>query len=316
MSSNTLELQQLESLFHFSIDFLNHCESQKKFTKITGNCSHTCGYTGPGIGIVLQFFIGCGIDNREKLDGLLHSNHLSLEAFVDIVNETIGNLCDLSDECPVIGERKGILGIITTSQSDALQMTPSSSDSMELQETTHRIYRGPDLELDEGINIISLFDKATSQTFHHACLFINKSANICFILDSWCTSDGQYSRPLSGRLFSFQEVSQAITRLNSNDVTIDESSSIVQRYFQPHDSFESYQIATLKSWGVTHAPFTVCKLDLPFVGNVFAQCEKQIREGKPSNFGGKKMKKIKTSRKVKTSRKIKTSRKRCNKYRK
>jgi hypothetical protein len=315
MSSNTLELQQLESLFHFSIYFLNHCESRKKFTKITGNCSHTCGYTGPGIGIVLQIFLGYGIDDSEKLDLWLRSKEMSLETFMDIVNETIGNLCDLSDECPVIGERKGILGIITTAQSDALQMTSSSSDSMELQETPHRIYTGtdPDLYLDEGVNIISLFDKTTRQTFHHACLFINKIANMCFILDSWCTSDGQNSRPLSGRLFSFQEVSQAISRLNTDDVTIHESSSIVQRYFQPHDSFESYQIETLKSWGVTHAPFTVCKLDLPFVGSVFAQCEKQIREGKPSNFGGKKMKK---SRKVKTSRKIKKSRKRCNKYRK
>lgn len=155
MSSNTLELQ-LERLFHFSIDFLNYCESQKKFTKITGNCSHTCGYTGPGIGIVLQLFLTYGIDNTEKFDVWLRSKEMSLEAFMDIVNETIGNLCDLADECPVIGERKGILGIIRRAQSDALEMTPSSSHSMELQETPHRIYTGtdPDLYLDEGVNII------------------------------------------------------------------------------------------------------------------------------------------------------------------
>ncbi len=51
------EFRKVDSIIAFAIEFLTVCEARKTWVKMPVPLSMTCGYTAPGIGILLQLFI-------------------------------------------------------------------------------------------------------------------------------------------------------------------------------------------------------------------------------------------------------------------
>ena len=122
MSSKADEIIKAKNLISFAISFLTECEPTKKWKKITGNFVRTCGYTGPGIGLLLQLFDEWGVFDISSLTRILQIQHLNMEQFMDIVNETIGNFLDVMPFCPVTGTEFGTSGLLhreQTKQSDS-----------------------------------------------------------------------------------------------------------------------------------------------------------------------------------------------------
>ena len=146
-----VRLGKLESMIAFAINVLTVCEAQKKWMKLTGPLSMTCGYTAPGIAVLLQFFGHYGIPYMNTLEQVLETLNWSNEQFMFIVNETIGNLLDLHPECPVTAVPYGIKGLIA--RDHAVQM-PIQGGCAAAKPITHIVTPGG-ANLSDGPNIIS-----------------------------------------------------------------------------------------------------------------------------------------------------------------
>jgi DNA-directed RNA polymerase subunit L len=86
------EAGKVDNLIAFAIQFLTECEARKTWTR-KWPLSMTCGYTAPGIGLLLQLFLHNGVSSPETLlASLKQPLHLTMEQFMFAVNETIGNL--------------------------------------------------------------------------------------------------------------------------------------------------------------------------------------------------------------------------------
>jgi hypothetical protein len=71
-----LKILQADILISFAIDFLTKCDQTKKWKKLAGRSAETCGYTGPGIGILLQIFTYNKISNEFTLRVLLQTKNI------------------------------------------------------------------------------------------------------------------------------------------------------------------------------------------------------------------------------------------------
>lgn len=224
--------QGIQGIFDFSIRFLMKCQEIKTWVKYPGDYSATCGYTGPGIGLILQLFKFNGITNEATLTEFLNRQGISLECFMQSINETIGNFLDMIRDNPVTKTKYGIMGMIKESIGKiAVPSSAASSDSMDV-EMSHdivKVSRVDNTNLVEGANVISFtrdFESENGVTyfdapFHHATLYIMADINVCFILDSWRDQDGS-CRPLTCRMHYLDKVKGALVKLNEEDVSVDE----------------------------------------------------------------------------------------------
>ena len=294
-------------LFDFAINFLNYCESNKKWVKTTGYTGATCGYTGPGIGLVIKIFQHNGIYDRETLQAFLHSDNFTEEQFIDIINETIGNFADfIMDVCPVTDAIQGTRGLLEKE----FERARPDSPLMQTDEPA-KVFKVEEggRNLVEGVNVISFATRAhMCATFHHATLFIDKPNDICFIIDSWSTPadvEPFECRPLTFRQFTFSEVIHALDRLNSDDISLEETIYIFQRYFIAHQSF----LHDIQNYGL----LIVHTVNPDYIEKVYAICEDKIKSGKQTmtDFGGQPRKKNRKLRK-----KTRKLRKKSKKYRK
>lgn len=295
-----------EVFFNFAIQFLEHCESNKKWEKNGGiYFGSTCGYTGPGIGLVIKLFMTNNIYSQHTLHEFLINSESHIEQFMDIINEAIGNFMDVIDECPVTGVNNGISGLLAKEKEKARPDSPLMATDEPAN--VYKVEEGG-RNLEEGVNVISFTTRAHQcDTFHHATLFIDKPNNICFIIDSWATSNDMpfECRPLTFRQFTFEEVIHALDRLNSDDISHGEIVHIFQDYFNAHNTF----IENIPSYGL----LSVHTVNPKYIEDVYTICEERIKSGKQtgSEFGGKPRKRYKKLRNK--TRKIK---KKSKKYRK
>ena len=273
-----------EIFFNFAIDFLNYCEANKNWVKNREGFGATCGYTGPGIGLVIKIFQHHNIYNEETLQYSLRIIGFTKGQLMDIINETIGNFLDFVDECPVTGVTAGISGLLEKETERSRPNSPvMQTDDPQV---VYTVKEGGS-NLVEGVNVISFTSRARGcDTFHHATLYTIHETNVCFIIDSWATPEGVpfECRPLTYRQFSFSEVIHQLDRLNSDDISPGEMAHIFGHYFMAHPAF----LQNIPNMGLV----TVNTVSPDYIVDVYNTCEKRIREGQSkSDFGGKLRKK-------------------------
>jgi hypothetical protein len=270
-------------LIAFAIKFLNHCESVKKWTIYPGYSAGTCGYTGPGIGLVIKIFQRNGIYNQATLDAFLRPRNFPMDLFIDIINETIGNFLDFAKDCPVTGVKYGMSGLLKHEKERA------RPDSMQSDEPPLVYTVGKDGgNLINGVNVISFTPRENGcETFHHATLYTRPENDECFIIDSWSTDSRALvweCRPLTCRQFSFTDVIRQIDRLNSDDILQADMTHIFEHYFLAHPTF----LTNMENFGRV----TVSTVSSKYIEEVYDKCEQRIKDGQTkSDFGGKLRKK-------------------------
>jgi len=272
------EAGKVDNLIAFAIQFLTECEARKTWTR-KWPLSMTCGYTAPGIGLLLQLFLHNGVSSPETLlESLKQPLDLTMEQFMFVVNETIGNLLDMMTTCPVTQIQLGIRGLIAAEQSKPLQE--------DIMESGHAdVYKvGPHgSNLANGPNIISFsLRKPDCETFHHAVIYHIPVINACYIIDSWVDSQGRDCRPLSSRRHHAAEVYSAIDELNSDDITKERIIKILCTFFMGHHKSidRMLEISQLRIMVNTINPL--------YIQQIYTECEKRSRQGVvTSSFGGK-----------------------------
>jgi hypothetical protein len=229
----------------------------------------TCGYTAPGIGLLLQLFLHNGVSSPETLLALLDKRlYLTMEQFMFAVNETIGNLLDMMPTCPVTQIQFGIRGLIAAEQSKPLQ----------------KVYKvGPHgSNLANGPNIISFsLRKPDCETFHHAVIYHIPVIYACYIIDSWVEPQGRECRPLSSRRHHAAEVYSAIDELNSDTITQERTKEILITFFMGHHISIDHMLQ------ITQLRIMVNTINPLYIQDIYTKCENRSRQGVTSSFGGK-----------------------------
>ena len=90
---------EIENTFQLAINFLEDCDKNKSWQRMYKNVQliTTCGYTGPGLAIILDLFFKNNIRTKDELDEYITNMYPSsyyepnLQRLRFIVNETIGN---------------------------------------------------------------------------------------------------------------------------------------------------------------------------------------------------------------------------------
>jgi hypothetical protein len=283
--------------FNYPIQFLKECERLRKWDTVRGDLSATCGYTAPGIGLIVLLFERNKISDEDTLYNFLKVNarvfgsERTRKCFIDIVNETTGNFLDLINHNPVTQTSHGIMGLI--SKTDVRAARPAVPNAMDIVDTEiESIYRVNDSIIVRGVNAISFKIRNQDSTFHHSALYAKPEENICFILDSWYNNDDGSCRQITCRQFTFNEVRDALVRLNSEGCLPEEAEVIFRIYFLAPKSF-------LKKIKKYESSFFVYVLNQEYIKEIYTECERRIMEGQcKSNFGGTSCKKknIKTKK--------------------
>lgn len=284
----------IENIFNYAIHFLRLCDGTKIWETEQRHLIDVCGYTGPGIGLIIKLFEENVIYNDATLRAFLIRNKFSITFFMDVINETIGNFLDIIDFNPVTDTTQGLTGLIK----DQIDTT-YNPDAMEIPEEHLAVYKidSEGSNLTEGVNVISFISNYWgNETFHHATIYILPEQDICFILDSWYNNYDGRCRPLTYRQFSFQEVKDVLIRLNSDDISIEETQHIFSTYFMAPESFIYITIPMIyetaeKSMDESDNPKTVFSIFTTnpiFIEKIYTECETKFRSGEQqrSNFGG------------------------------
>jgi len=270
--------------------------------------SRTCGYTAPGIGLLLQLFDVWNVYDDSTLSTFLKRQHLNMEQFMDIVNETIGNFFDVIPVCPVTETEFGMRGLLTREQNKQ-----SDSDLMDSGETNVYKVEGNGSNLVTGANVISFTSRTYGcDTIHHAVLYIIPELDTCYIIDSWSTSKPtdfvKHCRPLQSRPHQIAAVYAIIDELNSDIIKKERTIQILSHYVLAHDETISETIMRL-------GQVTVHTIKPSYIINVYIACiHRLLFEGKESSFGGKTRKRNKNCGQHNNHNHNMTSKKRSKKY--
>jgi hypothetical protein len=231
----------LESLFFLSIYILTICDKRKitwTINEAQRTCIGTCGYTGPGIAIILNLLIENNIKTYDQFINYINTYKIETK-LINTINDTILNFLDLSNFCPITKVDRGIMGLAKETHEEKMQ-TEDTSVFYPI-----RFYRNGNYNLigttnlQEGVNLISFTDRnATVEnlcTFHHSVIYIHNKSGTGYIIDSWATPQGVPfdSRPIEFRKYGLITLFKALyTITNSND--INESANFINFYFQAH----------------------------------------------------------------------------------
>lgn len=97
--TNKYSQNELKNVFNLAIDLLKDCDANKNWQKEppgTGSSFGTCGYTGPGLAIILELFFMNGIKTKAQLDEFIKKMYPisypenNRSRLIFIINETIG----------------------------------------------------------------------------------------------------------------------------------------------------------------------------------------------------------------------------------
>jgi hypothetical protein len=303
--------------FNFAKNFLLHeCESNKEFRTITGGLQGTCGYTGPGIGLVLLIFERNRIVDLRTLNNFLtrcnqQCTTYSTDSFRHVVNEAIASFLDLSAHSPITGVTQGLTGLIA--HDDELESNEMEIVGMPPPEINRRTRQVTENNLQSGVNVISFKNRMfRGNTFHHSTIYTIPEENRCFILDSWMDNSNLQYRELLCREHRLDEVTYALVRLNSHDVTSREMKFIFKHFFMGPDTFTRRITDEFRAYAYV--------LDRKYMIDVYQTCEHNtmILGHTTSNHGGfVRMRKSKKSRarksKTRHARKFKNRRARKSK---
>lgn len=286
--------------FNLAKDFLLHeCESNKAFRTITGGLKGTCGYTGPGIGLVLLIFERNRIVDLRTLNNFLTRCRegrpgdcikYTSRSFRHVVNEAIASFLDLTAHSPITGVSQGLTGLIA--HDDELESNEMEIVGMPTPEINRRTRQVTENNLQSGVNVISFKNRMfRGNTFHHSTIYTIPEENRCFILDSWMDNSNLQYRELLCREHRLDEVTDALVRLNSHDVTSDEMKFIFKHFFMGPDTFIHRITDDFRAYAYV--------LDRKYMIDVYQTCEHNtmVLGHTTSNHGGfVRIKKSKKSR--------------------
>lgn len=265
----------------FVITTLLKYELKKCWKSITGSCAETCGYTGPGVGILLTIFIKHQIFNKTDLDRWIKKFYITPEIFSDIINETIGNLFDIGNYSPIANVRQGIRGLLVE---DVVEGAAKMQTEIPVMSRVYQITPGG-ANLTDGPNIISFVSKTNLfDTFHHATLDINIQNQTCVIYDSWRIREG--CRPLIAREHPLSYVTYYLDLINNVDIdiSIDALTMIFTTLFLAPHTVRNIFIVTPVVRVVTVNPYYLEQL----IEAVFTQVIDAARAGhRWTSYGGK-----------------------------
>lgn len=267
-----------------AIYFLGKCDYYKTWKNQgpPGDYIDTCGYSAPGMAILLLCFEELGIFHMNDLNDWLRHIGVPEETFMDIINETIANFLDIIiGKCPLTGVDNGIMGLIENNSPEVTLVDYHS--------------------ITPGVNLISFTPRTSCTTVHHAVLYSIPDHNICIIIDSWMAGgrDGtdQRSRPISYRICPLTEIIDVLVELQTANRHF--TGRRMGQYFAPDSEF-------------IRNPYTliVYKTSSPYILSIKDQAtEHFVVEGYPSEFGGGLVKRHKyTNKKRKNIKRIKKTR--------
>ena len=265
-----------EHIVKHAITFLTEVERNKEWIKDeTKNYSmYTCGYTGPGITIVILCFEFLGFD---KYWTTINSYPPAEKQFIiNGINEAIGNLFDLAPICPLSGCPRGIRGLITSK--------PRIGEPIKWHTTNARLSIK---DLLPGPNLISFTTpRGSNSTFHHSVVYVPyypTGDDRCYIIDSWI-EDNDTCRPISKREFKLTEIVGVLNRLNGFDVphAWSESSDIIsllQHYFLAPSKGKQYDF-------IREHKISVYLINREAINAIMNVSFQHVQHSQ-SNFGGK-----------------------------
>ena len=212
------EIKEFETKLQLVIDFLRYIEGGKPWSitpgKNPGEVLGTCGYTAPGMTVILLLFDKYLIKNMDDFKKVFHATtyKTSPQYVSHIINEVIGNLFDLSNYCPLTGKHQGVMGLIKDS------IITKESKKVELLQVEYDC----DIEgnctytnLQNGPNLLSFSTRGQTEsdlcTFHHAVVY--QQNNKCYVIDSWSAERGRICRTSSYRQFPTQKVLVSLGQL-------------------------------------------------------------------------------------------------------
>lgn len=278
-----IDTEPIRDRIDLAIRTLQLCDANKIWQKQPiGRYVDTCGYTGPGIAILLLYFEELGIDNNNQLMTWLSAKNMQPQTFFDIINETIANMLDLAvGHCPLTGVNKGIQGLIQI-KSPNLTLVDYHS-------------------ITPGVNLISFINRDHCYTSHHAVLYSIPQHNTCIIIDSWAAAVGESwsCRPVTSRTHNLEQVCNALIYLNtSNDLGLIQT--IMNEFFVPSQQYL-----------LSPYPVTVFKVNSLYINYIRHLAYEQIvtynigtrMGGRVKHYTNKKRKNIKRIKKTRHSHK-------------
>ena len=256
-------------------------KQKKTWCVIPGGYSHTCGYTGPGMGLVIILFEYYKIHDFTGFEKWLGVQNISFDIFAKIVNETIGNLLDLAPYCPISGCQNGLQGLINGSMDGSIKPPVSKIVREKLM----------------GINIISFGCLINNQwqTFHHSAIYVN--GQDCFVIDSWFDNHTKDSRPVIIRHHPTYRVLHFFSVLydyinNKNQMNKELISSYFKQIFLAPLHIYSVDLYLVNNTDIAAFVFDNNALNLIW-NKAFLDMHA------PTNFGGKRNKRAKKYSKIK-----------------
>ena len=236
---SNLSSDELNKVFQLAIYVLEECDKQKRTWagENEGKYINTCGYTGPGIAIILDLLIENNIKTYEEFMQYirtLYIDNLDRNSFRlnDTINDTIRNFLDIANVCPITKVEQGIMGFAKESHPEIMQ-TKDISDFYPIK------FSENGTNLQEGVNLISFTDREANVenlcTFHHSVIYIHNKSGMGYIIDSWATPQNCVydARPIEVRPYLIPELFQALYIITHSE-NRDEIFNTVDSYFQAH----------------------------------------------------------------------------------
>ena len=215
------EIKDFETKLQLVIDFLKYIEEVKPWCKTAGKTPGevigTCGYTAPGMTVILLLFDKLGIKNSNDFNRIMPTTTYNTSPLYvsHIINEVIGNLFDLSNYCPLTGTHQGVMGLIKesmiTKKSKKVMLLESEYEVMDGEIGGWSTYNN----LQNGPNLLSFSTRGQTEsdlcTFHHAVVY--RQNNKCYVIDSWSAERGRIYRTSSYRQFTTEKVLVSLGQL-------------------------------------------------------------------------------------------------------
>jgi hypothetical protein len=236
---SNLSTDELNEVFQLSIRILQECDSRKTTWEgeNQGEYINTCGYSGPGIAIILDLFIENNIKTYEQFQKYI--TNLSIGSFdsnsfklINIINDTIRNFLDIANVCPITKVELGIMGLAKESHPEIMQIK-DTPDFYPIQISENGT------NLQEGVNLIAFTAReATFEnlcTFHHSVLYIHNKSGMGYIIDSWTTPGNcpYDARPIEVRPYPLPELFNALHIITHSENT-DQIFYTIDKYFKAH----------------------------------------------------------------------------------
>jgi len=236
---SNLSTDELNKVFELAIYVLEKCDERKRtwVGENEGKYINTCGYSGPGIAIILDLFIENNIKTFEQFKQYIATLYIdnfdsNSVRLIDTINDTILNFLDIANFCPITKVEQGIQGFAKESHPEIMQ-TKDISDFYPIK------FSENGTNLQEGVNLISFTDREANVenlcTFHHSVIYIHNKSGMGYIIDSWATPGNctYEARPIEVRPYLMPELFHTLYIITHSE-NRDEIFNTINKYFKAH----------------------------------------------------------------------------------